>query len=270
MRDLLYPDQSPENQIDPQKAAQRAMRRPLPKRFYKKAEIAACKIGDKKALFTIHLDSKPIKTPAKNPVAVPEGVAKLLCAEWQAQKDEINPAQMPVTRLVNSAIDGVADDSGNLCQALIDEIAGFAASDLVCYRAEHPGELVKMQSEVWDPVLKWAKTSLGAEFETATGIIHIAQSGETLDAFRAGLEPFAATPPFALAALHSMTTLTGSALIALATAMGKLAPEAGWQAAHIDEAWNARQWGSDSEAEKRLEHRKDDFFAAFKLFEVVH
>ena len=163
---------------------------------------------------------------------------------------------MPATRLANSAIDGVAD-------ALAEtraEIANYAAADLVCYRAETPEALVALQAEAYDPVLAWARDRLGARFVTTVGVAHVAQPEAALAAARAAVEAYA--DPFAVAALHVMTSLTGSLLLALMTAEGALSPEAAWRAAHVDEDFQIGRWGEDDEAKLRRAARWRDFEAA--------
>jgi chaperone required for assembly of F1-ATPase len=182
--------------------------------------------------------------------------AEKTAAEWDAQAETIDPATMPLTRLANTAIDGIAQDT----QAVAEDVLRFAGTDLICYRAGGPERLVERQSEEWDPVLDWAQAELAARFVLAEGVMHVAQPRETLAAFGAALKAF--TQPLDLAALHLATSLTGSALIAMALAKGALAPDEAWEKAHLDENWNAELWGEDYEAAKRRESRRRDFDAA--------
>jgi chaperone required for assembly of F1-ATPase len=163
---------------------------------------------------------------------------------------------MPLTRLLNSAIDGVAH---TMAETRAD-IARYAGSDLLCYRAEEPDTLVARQAHAFDPVLYWAAESLGARFKVTTGVTHIAQPPEALAAIGVALDDY--DDPIALAALSVMTTLTGSVLLALAVARGFLLPEAAWRTAHIDEDFQAERWGADAEAMTRRDARWREFEAA--------
>ena len=156
---------------------------------------------------------------------------------------------MPLTRLLNSAIDGVAR---TMAETRAD-ILRYAGADLLCYRAEEPAALAERQAEAFDPVLRWAAEALGARFRLGAGVMHVEQPVETIEAIRSALEDF--DDPIALAALSAMTTLSGSALLALAVARGRVAPEEAWRAAHVDEDFQAERWGADAEATARREAR---------------
>lgn len=185
-----------------------------------------------------------------------EGLAAALAGEWNAQGTHIDPAVMPVTRLVNSAIDGVAPRMDEVRA----DIASYAGTDALCYRAEEPEGLVTEQNRHWDPVLDWAEQRLGARFALACGIVHVEQPAEALRAVRQMLDDI--DEPFRVAGLHVVTTITGSALLALALHGGEFDSEALWAAAHVDEDWNIRQWGEDAEAKARRAKRHQDFQAA--------
>jgi chaperone required for assembly of F1-ATPase len=260
MRDIFSELSAPPlSDDDPVRRAQIQMKQPLPKRFYKDATVGETVDG-----FTILLDGRPVKTPAKRGLAVPtRAAAELLAQEWQDQATEINPSKMPVTRLVNTAIDGVANE----IDAVFADIVKFAGTDLLCYRADNPQSLVDMQASHWDPVLYWAADSLGARFILAEGIIHREQPETALSAYADALENHRSA--LKLAALHTITTLTGSALIALAFAEHRLTAEQAWQAAHVDEDWNISQWGTDAEAEARRKARWAEMDAAARLFDSL-
>ena len=235
---------------DPIEAARRSVRTTLPRRFYDKVTTAAAADG-----YAVRLDDKPIRTPAHRVLAAPTlALTEAIAAEWQAQKDVIDPAKMPLTRLANAIIDGVADAP----QPVAAEIAKYLASDLLLYRAGAPPGLVERQAQHWDPILDWARQALGADFKLGEGVVHVAQPEAALAAARAAIP----LEPWRLGAVHAMTTLTGSALIALAMARGALSADAAWQAAHVDEDWNMAQWGSDEMAAARREFRLAEFQAA--------
>lgn len=237
---------------DPVAAARKHTRRALPKRFYETAKIV-----EQDELFHLRLDGRPALSPGRNGLAVTDrALAGALCAEWQAQGEHVDPAAMPVTRLVNSALDGVKGGE----PAIRAEILGYAGSDLLCYRAGEPQGLADRQRALWDPVLAWAEKFLGVRFKLAQGIVHVEQPRQTLRAVKSKLA--AHTDPFALTGLAMATSLTGSALLALALAEGFLGPGDAWRAAHVDEDWNIAQWGEDDEAVSRRADRHRDFVAA--------
>lgn len=227
----------------------------LPRRFYERVEVAPRERG-----YAVLLDGRPVRTPARRPLELPAtALAGIVAGEWRAQADHIDPATMPMTRLVNSAIDGVADRRA----AVADDIVRFSGSDLLCYRAEAPDGLVVRQAALWDPVLAWAREDLGARFVLAQGIIFVDQPPEAIDAIAARVKTLA--DPFALAGVHVMTTLTGSAILALAVAERAIDAETAWQAAHVDEDWNMAQWGEDGEAMARRARRWREMQAAALL-----
>jgi chaperone required for assembly of F1-ATPase len=239
----------------PMQRAQRGMRPVLPKRFYKEARTV-----ERDGAFVLELDGKTARTPAKNLLAAPNrALGDALAAEWNGLGEIVDPAAMPLTRLLNVAIDRVAGDS----EAVAADIAKYAGSDLVCYRASEPEGLVAAQAAAWDPVLGWAREALGARFSLSEGVRHVAQPEESLAAVRAAIEKV--EKPFGLAALATVTALTGSVLIALMLARGALSAEAAWNAGHVDEQWNAAKWGEDADAMKRLASRRAEFDAAARV-----
>ncbi len=241
-------DARPDN---PVKAAQRLTRQELPRRFYAAAAVAEHGQG-----FAVTLDRRQALTPGRNPLVVADrAVAEALAVEWQGQGETIDPATMPLTRIANSAIDRVAREMGPVRA----EIVKYAGSDLVCYRGEGPESLVKAQEAAWGPVLAWARQSLGTRFLVVAGIVAVDQPAESLAAVEAAL---ADLDPLRLAALHVVTTLTGSALVALAFRNGALTAEDAWAAAHVDEDWQMEQWGRDEMALSRRAARWHDMQAA--------
>ncbi len=252
MRDILKDLQDGQAQADPMRSAQSAMKAPLPKRFYTDAVAAAAPEGHQ-----VLLDGKSVRTPARHLLAVPSrALAEQLAAEFAAQETHINPMTMPMLRLVNTALDGVGGNE----QAIKEDIQRFAGSDLLCYRAEGPQGLVDRQAEHWDAVLDWVRSRLGVQFVLAEGVMHVAQPRVAISAIGTWLAPVES--PLRLAALHSLTTLTGSALLAIAHADGFLDADAMWTAAHIDEDWNISQWGEDAEATARRRFRETEMRAA--------
>jgi chaperone required for assembly of F1-ATPase len=235
---------------NPMEAARRGARPVLRRRFYENATVSETPDG-----CAVRLDGKPVHTPARRLLAAPTmALAEALAAEWNAQADVVDPAKMPLTRLANAIIDGVAQTP----QPVAGEIKKYLASDLLFYRAGTPQGLVERQARHWDPILQWAAEALGAKFHLGEGVVHVAQPEAALAAARAAVPD----DPWRLGAAHVITTLTGSALIALAMARAQLSAEAAWHAAHVDEDWNMEQWGRDEMAMQRREFRHAEFQAA--------
>lgn len=241
-------------------------RKNLPKRFYKEASVARIEHGDED-LFEVQLDGRPARTPGRAHVRLPaEAAARLVADEYAAQVDVIDPLTMPVARIVNTAIDGVLRDP----EPVFEDVLKFVSSDLLCYRADDPEKLVERQRESWDPVLDWAARVAGGRFTLAEGVIFTEQPKETLEGMRSHFRQRpASTDPFRLTCVHLMTSLSGSALLALAVEAKRLSPEEGWKAAHVDEDWQIENWGQDSEAIARRNARWRDFDAAARLIDAL-
>lgn len=236
--------------VDPSEAAAGGGRPALRKRFYKNAGVQPAEGG-----FAVALDGRLVRTPARRPLVAPQqSVADAIAAEWHAQTDVIDPAKMPLTRLANSIIDGVADRADEVAA----DIAKYFGSDLLFYRAEHPEGLVARQAQHWDPVVTWMADEHGARFVLAAGIVHVEQPRHALDAARAALPSDA----WSLGALHVATTLTGSALLALALARGRLDVAQVFAAANLDEDWNFERWGGEDAVAERRAARLADIEAA--------
>jgi len=245
-----------EGSKDPMRAARANMRPEPVRRFYKTAEAA-----EENGRFVLSLDGRRARTPGRNPLAhASRSLMARVAEEWERQRETIDPADMPLTRLMNSAIDGVAL---TMAETRAD-VLGYASADLLCYRAEAPDTLVARQAHAFDPVLRWAADELQARFHVTAGIVHVAQPPEALAAIGAALDAY--DDPAGLAALSVMTTLTGSALLALAVARGFLKPEAAWRAAHVDEDFEIERWGVDADAMARREVRGHEFEAAATVF----
>jgi len=245
MRDL-FEDLFQTDPIDPIEAARRGLRPDLRKRFYEQAHI-----GEGDGDFPVLLDGRAVKTPGRQALAAPtRPLAEAIAGEWQAQIDVIDPANMPLTRLANTIIDGVAASSREVAA----EIARYLGSDLLVYRAQAPEGLVERQNRHWDPVLAWARDALGARFVLAEGVTFVKQPAKTIERVTSAVP----ADPWQLGAIHVITTLTGSALIALALARDALSLEAAWAAAHVDEDWNMDRWGRDDLAlDRRAVHFKE-------------
>lgn len=228
------------------------------RRFYQSAGIAP-----DDGAFRVLLDGKTVRTPGKRELLLPtRALAEAIAAEWEAQGERIDPVSMPLARLANSAIDGVAGREAEVRADILEH----AASDLLCYRALTPPGLVLRQAQAWDPILAWSRATLGVTLRVAQGVMPAAQPAAAAQAMARALEPYG---PLDLAALHAMTTLMGSALLALAHALGRLRADAAWAAAHVDEDWQISQWGEDAEAKARRERCWAEMQAASRLLALL-
>ena len=230
--------------------------RPLPKRFYKSVVVT-----DQRG---IALDGRIVKTPLKAALELPtRALAEAVAAEWDAQVGVINPHAMPLTKLANTAIDRASTENSKIAA----EILEFAGSDMVCYRAESPAGLVKRQTTHWDPIIAWAKADMNAVFTTVNTITHRRQSPAALQALEAHITSL---DPFSFAAVHNLSTLTGSALLAAMTAAGKITADSAWLAANVDEEWQSETGGEDAEASGRRAGRFIEFSACVKFANLAH
>ena len=235
----------------------------LPKRFYEKVTVEP-----RDDAFAILLDGRPVRTPRQSPLALPtRAAADLVAEEWRAQTSVIDPSTMPVTRLVNAAIDGVAGD----IDAVAADIVKYSGSDLLYYRASEPAALVAAQMKHWDPVLEFVRETFGARFAIGEGLMFVAQPQESVDAIARAVAGIAhgANAALNIATLHLVTTLTGSALLALAVFHGALTCDEAWAAAHVDENEQMRVWGFDAEALRRRAARFGDMKAACALLAAI-
>jgi chaperone required for assembly of F1-ATPase len=243
--------------LDPNEQARRAARGSQLKRFYTTVSLAEVPEGH-----SILLDGRPVKTPARRALAAPAAsVAEAIADEWRVQGEMIDPASMPLTRLANSIVDGVAARSRDVAA----DIAKYFGSDLLFYRADAPEGLVNRQALHWDPILTWATKALGARFTLVEGVMHVRQPDAAVRAASAAIPG----EPWTLGALHSLTTLTGSGLLALAVLRRFRDPKAIWDAANVDEDWNMEQWGRDEIALERRAARRAEFDAAALVLEVM-
>jgi chaperone required for assembly of F1-ATPase len=252
----LFDEVAGQSPLDPGEAVRRATRVPRRKRFYTTAGIADMDGG-----FAVTLDGKPIRTPSGRRVVAPTSeIADAVAAEWNAQGETIDPLTMPLTRFANSVA-----EVGDRVEAVADDIAKYLGSDLLFYRAGHPEALVAKEAAHWDPILFWAANELGAHFMLAEGIVHVAQPDSAIKAARGAFPE----DPWSIAALHVVTTLTGSALLALALAHSVRDADQVWAAAHVDEDWNIEKWGLDEEVAARRAARLVDFKAATSILKAL-
>jgi chaperone required for assembly of F1-ATPase len=224
------------------------------KRFYKDVSVAER---------SVLLDGKALKTPRGTELMLPTAaLADAVAQEWRAQGEEIVPAAMPLTKLANTAIDGVLSRRDEV----VAEIVAFARHDHLCYRTDKPAELVARQNAAWDPLLDWAAERYGAPLLTAHGVTSIAQPEPSLAALKTAVE---AEGPFVLAALHVVASIAGSLVLALAVADKRLTPAEAFAASRIDERYQAEKWGLDAEAEARAKHLARELDAAARFMDLA-
>lgn len=225
------------------------------KRFWNNAEVSASGEG-----FTVTLDGRAVKTPAKALLVVPTAaLAELIAQEWRAQGEVIDPASMPATRAANSAIDKVRDQKA----AVAEVVAAYGDSDLVCYRASGPEGLVVRERAAWDPLIDWVAHRYGIHPVLREGVMHAPQPQVLLDSFHPDI---ARLSSFELVAFHDLVAFSGSLIIGLALIDRFATPEALWSASRVDEDWQTEQWGEDDEAAKLAEGRRQAFLDAARFY----
>ena len=229
------------------------------KRFWKEAQVVEAEGG-----YAVELDGRPVRTPLKSAMTLPSrAMAEAVAAEWDAQEGEIKPVSMPVTRAANAAIDKVTRQHGEVAEML----AAYGDSDLLCYRADSPQELVERQAEAWDPLLDWADATFGARLIPVEGVMHAPQNPRALERLAA---PVHAMDAFRLTAFHDLVGISGSLVIGLAAIhevkdIGTL-----WRLSRIDETWQEEQWGIDEDARAQAAMKESDFYAAKRFHDLAH
>ncbi len=227
------------------------------KRFWKKAEVVEVENG-----YSVELDGRSVRTPAKALLVVPtQDMAKEIASEWDAQGEKIDPMTMPFTRSSNAAIDKVTAQHGEVA----DMLSAYGDSDLICYRASHPNELVERQNKAWDPLVDWSATHFKAPLQVYVGVMHEAQPEASISRLK---ERVHALTPFQLTAFHDLVSLSGSLLIGFAAIEGFADAAALWDISRIDEDWQIDQWGEDEEAMILVQTKRDAFLHADRYFRV--
>lgn len=228
------------------------------KRFWSKAAVENAEGG-----YTVRLDDRPLMTPAKAPLVVPSrALADAVAAEWDAQSENVSPAELPLTRAANTAIDRVTPQ----LDAVARTVAAYGETDLLCYRAPHPEGLTAKQSECWDPLLDWAREAFGARLLTGLGVMHVLQPAQSV----ANLDrEVARHDAWALTALHDLVALSGSLVLGLAVSHGRLGAAEAWTLSRIDEDWQISEWGEDAEAAAATRRREKEFHEADRLLGLL-
>jgi chaperone required for assembly of F1-ATPase len=228
------------------------------KRFYDRVAVVPADQG-----YGIALDEKPVRTPAKAELAVPSrALAEGIAAEWRAQGEEIKLDALPLTRLAGTAIDLVTPRRAEVAA----EVARYAGTDLVCYRAGHPPQLAARQHRAWQPLIDWATLRYDAALEVTVGVVPIAQPVASLRALAAAVGAY---PPLELAALHAATAACGSLVLALALIEGRLDAEEAFATAQLDESFEIELWGEDAELTQRRALLKDDIALARRFVDLL-
>ncbi len=229
------------------------------KRFWKAASVAEVPGG-----YTVELDGRSVKTPAKSLLVVPShALAARIADEWDNQSDVVDPLSMPYTRSTNAAIDKVTQQHGEVAQLLAD----YGDADLLCYRAEGPEALIARQAAAWDPVLDWAAETLEVRLTLLTGVIHQPQSPDALERLSARVH---AMDAFTLTAFHDLVGMSVSLILGFAALYDyKPAPEI-WRLSRVDELWQAEQWGHDEEAEELVAKKESDFLHAKSFHDLAN
>jgi len=228
------------------------------KRFWK--DVTADREGEG---WSIKLDGRPVRTPARTNLVIPTAaLAGAIAEEWRSVGETIDPRTMPLTGLANAAIDRVAPER----QAFAGGLAKYAEADLACYRSEWPPELVDRQATSWDELLAWGRRRYDVDFSTTFGLLHVPQPQATIERLS---HEVAALDPFRLAGLSPLVTTGGSLVAALAILEKAFTPEKTWDAVSIDDRWQLEQWGADAEAELALDNRRRDFLAAARFLELL-
>ena len=228
------------------------------KRFWKEVTVEPKDGG-----WEVRLDGRPVRTPARAPLNVPnQALAEAIAQEWREAGEDVDPRAMPLTGLANAAIDRVEPDK----DAFAAGLARYAEADLACYRAGGPSALVERQEQSWDALLNWARRRFDVDFVTTPGLAHVAQPSATIERL---VHAVAALDAFHLAGLSPLVTIGGSLIAALAVLEKAISAGQAWEAVSIDERWQLEQWGADVEAEAALENRRRDFLAAARFLELV-
>ncbi|MFD1882142.1 ATP12 family chaperone protein [Paracoccus pacificus] len=227
------------------------------KRFWKNARARAEDGGG----WGIALDDRPLRTPGKQPLIVPgRALAEAIAQEWDDQRDEIRPTEMPLTRAANSAIEKVTPQRDGVAAML----AEYGGTDLLSYRGE--GELAELQKAEWDPLLDWAEQDLGARLAVTQGIVPVAQDAGAMGRLRAELDD---KDPWQLTGLHDLVTLPGSLILGLAVDKGRISGAEAHRLSRLDEEWQAARWGRDAEADAAAENRLRDILASERFLALL-
>ena len=213
--------------------------------------------------FAVYLDKRGLMTPGRAPLLLPtKALAQGIAAEWEAVAEKVNPADMPLTRAANSAIDKVTPQH----KAVADMLAEYGATDLLCYRAAQPEDLIALQAAHWDAHLHWAAQEFGARLRVQAGVMPIEQPPDSVARLGAAV---AACDAFHLTALHDLVTISGSLVLGLAVLRGRLNADEAFDLSRLDAAWQANLWGEDDEAQRAAANHRRDMRAAAHMLDLL-
>ncbi|WP_207457933.1 ATP12 family protein [Azospirillum sp. SYSU D00513] len=228
------------------------------KRFYKAVSVEAVDGG-----FDVRLDGRPIRSPAKAPLVIPsEPLARGIAAEWEAQGDDIKPSDMPLMQLASTAVDLIGKGRAQI----VDGVVGYAGTDLLCYRAEHPQPLVDRQARLWQPLLDWATLRYDAPLQVCAGLMPKPQPEHAIRALRAAVEEM---DDWTLSAFQTATGACGSLVVALALFEGRIDAEEAFEVSQLDETFQIEQWGEDAEATKRRANLRADIASCRRFVDLL-
>lgn len=224
------------------------------KRFWEDVSVANGEVA---------LDGRPVRTPGRVALRLPTPtLAEAVAGEWRAVGERVDPRAMPLTSLANAAIDRIVPAP----QSYAESLARYGESDLLCYRADSPPELVARQAAAWDPPLAWAMRRYDVHFEVAAGIIHVPQPPATLARLR---DAVAALDAWTITGLTPLVTVTGSLVLGLALVEGAMDADAVWHAARIDDDWQVERWGEDDLATRTMLAHRAEFDAAVRFLTAL-
>lgn len=236
-----------------------AMTDNLIKKFYQSADITGLDDGG----WGVRLDGRPVRTPSKHVLRVPtKPLAQAIAAEWDSQVDHIRPHTMSLMQHAATALDRVAPNR----EAVVSDLAGYGATDLLCYRADSPRELTARQAAAWDPLLAWLKQEYGVGLAVTEGVMPIDQAAEALQILRACVDRYES---LRLVALHTATTISGSVVIGLALLADRLSADEAFDVCQIDETFQIEHWGEESEAAQRRRHLHTELRAAGRFLSLL-
>lgn len=228
------------------------------KRFWREVSVAEAEGGHR-----VLLDVRPLRTPGRHQLSLPSaGLAEAVAEEWRAQGDEVQPSAMPLTRLASTVLDRLPERRADA----IAEICGYAETDLLCYRADQPVELVVRQTHVWQPLLDWAAETYGARLEVTTGLLPTSEPAPARDRLRREVE---ALDDWQLVGLHAAVTALGSIVLGLALKSGRVDPAVALEAALLDERFQAERWGEEAEQRRRHARLEADVEAVARFLAAL-
>jgi chaperone required for assembly of F1-ATPase len=228
------------------------------RRFYRDVDVAPGAEGHQ-----VLLDGRPVRTPAKRLLIAPSAaLAEGIAEEWRDQGDDIRPELMPLSRLAGTALDRMPD----LREAAIDEVVAYVDTDLVCYRAAAPFDLVDRQQRSWQPLLEWLTASFGVRLAVTTSMLPVAQPDAARANVRRAVERL---DDWSLAGFHAATTGLGSVVLGLALLHGRIDCDAALAASLLDELFEIERWGAEPEALRRHAALRRDVTGAERLLRLL-